>query len=478
MKKVKLLLLTAVLLLTLTGCRTRTTVPADPIPDENGETAEDQLGQTDRAEEAESDSAAEEDVRPDADAPTATDPDSDRKTYAEDADAEIVPGADKTLTQQGDGGKTPEHDANGGATGAKDATTGELTATETVPADQAENTGADESGQTAETAMLYYQTLLEDRLSGLFECQRFYIYWETAEDYHTVHKSSDEHQIILNAGAYDVSAKLQNDALIVDDGWIQRKDPGVIVKVVERSVLGSGVSSTRQAETVCGALKAREGWSGLDAVRNGRVILLSEELLSGQARRTGAAVLLAKAMYPSLFSDTDGERRSVHLLRKHTARLRPVRLFMWDERNGFDMTILVIDGQGGKLGKRLVESIKKSFPQVEVMAVGTNSAASESMMRAGADRVATGENPVIVASRTAQIIVGPMGIALADALMGEISPAMANAVAASAAYRVLIPMNLCDTYVAGVSQKSSAIMDDAMEHIRQLLTEMGDTACL
>ena len=134
------------------------------------------------------------------------------------------------------------------------------------------------------------------------------------------------------------------------------------------------------------------------------------------------------------------------------------------------MTILVIDGQGGKLGKRLVESIKKSFPQVEVMA--------ESMMRAGADRVATGENPVIVASRTARIIVGPMGIALADALMGEISPAMANAVAASAAYRVLIPMNLCDTYVAGVSQKSSAIMDDAMEHIRQLLTEMGDTACL
>ena len=93
------------------------------------------------------------------------------------------------------------------------------------------------------------------------------------------------------------------------------------------------------------------------------------------------------------------------------------------------MTILVIDGQGGKLGKRLVESIKKSFPQVEVMAVGTNSAASESMMRAGADRVATGENPVIVASRTAQIIVGPMGIALADALMGEISPAMANTIA-------------------------------------------------
>ncbi len=306
MKNTKLLLLTAVLLLNLTGCRTRTTVPADPIPDENGEAAEDQLGQAEQIKDAEGDPAEKEDARPDADAPTATDPDSDRKTYAEDANAEIVPGADQSLTQKGDGGKTPEHDANGGATGAKDAATGELTATETVPADQAGKTGADESGQTAETALLYYQTLLEDRLSGLFECQRFYIYWETAEDYHTVHKSSDEHQIISNAGAYDVSAKLQNDALIVDDGWIQRKDPGVIVKVVERSVLGSGVSSTRQAETVCGALKAREGWSGLDAVRNGRVILLSEELLSGQARRTGAAFLLAKAMYPSLFSDTDG----------------------------------------------------------------------------------------------------------------------------------------------------------------------------
>ena len=108
MKNSKLLLLTVVLLLTLTGCRTRTTVPADPIPDENGETAEDQLGQAEQIEDAEDDPAAEEDARPDADAPTATDPDSDRKTYAEDANAEIVPGADQSLTQKGDGGKTPE----------------------------------------------------------------------------------------------------------------------------------------------------------------------------------------------------------------------------------------------------------------------------------------------------------------------------------------------------------------------------------
>ena len=136
------------------------------------------------------------------------------------------------------------------------------------------------------------------------------------------------------------------------------------------------------------------------------------------------------------------------------------------------MTILVIDGQGGKLGKSLVESIKKSFPQVEIMAVGTNSTAAEAMRRAGADQVATGENTVVVACRHAQIIAGPIGIAIADALMGEISPAMANAVSSSGAYRVLIPMNLCGTYVAGANQKSSVIMEDAVEHIRQLLTRM------
>ena len=181
------------------------------------------------------------------------------------------------------------------------------TAKETIPADQAGQTGAYQSGQRAETAQLYYQTLLEDRLSDLFECQRFYVYWETPEDYRTVHKSSDEHQIILKAGAYDASAKLQSDALTVDDGWIQRKNPGVIVKVVESSVLGSGVQSTRQAEAVCGALKAREGWSRIDAVQNGRVILLSEELLSGGAGKTGAELLLAKAIYPALFGDTDGD---------------------------------------------------------------------------------------------------------------------------------------------------------------------------
>ncbi|MBQ7656533.1 MAG: DUF3842 family protein [Clostridia bacterium] len=133
------------------------------------------------------------------------------------------------------------------------------------------------------------------------------------------------------------------------------------------------------------------------------------------------------------------------------------------------MNILVIDGQGGRLGRKLAEGIRRICPDAVITAVGTNSMATQNMMNSNcADHLATGENAVVVACRSAQIIVGPVGIAMADALMGEISPAMANAVASSPAYRVLIPMNLCSTYVAGALKSSAAILEDAMEHIRQL----------
>lgn len=136
------------------------------------------------------------------------------------------------------------------------------------------------------------------------------------------------------------------------------------------------------------------------------------------------------------------------------------------------MKILVIDGQGGRLGRKLVESIRKACPEAEITAVGTNSMATENMMNSNcADHLATGENAVIVACRTVQIIVGPFGIATADAMLGEISPAMAHAVASSPAYRVLIPMNLCNTYVAGVMAGSAAILEDAVRRIRQLADE-------
>lgn len=133
------------------------------------------------------------------------------------------------------------------------------------------------------------------------------------------------------------------------------------------------------------------------------------------------------------------------------------------------MQILVIDGQSGRLGQRLVEKIRENFPEVDLLAVGTNSRATENMLKGGAGRVATGENAVLVACRNADVIVGPLGIAVADSLVGEVSPAMAYAVASSHAYRVLIPMNLCSTYVAGVSPSSAAIIADAMEYIKAII---------
>ncbi len=120
------------------------------------------------------------------------------------------------------------------------------------------------------------------------------------------------------------------------------------------------------------------------------------------------------------------------------------------------MKIVVIDGQGGRLGKELVTALKANFPDSEVNAVGTNSVATQTMLKAGADDGATGENPVLVAARTADYIVGPLGIVIADSLMGEVTPAMALAVAASPAKRILIPMNMCDNLVAGVDRQPVA----------------------
>lgn len=114
-------------------------------------------------------------------------------------------------------------------------------------------------------------------------------------------------------------------------------------------------------------------------------------------------------------------------------------------------TIAVIDGQGGKIGKQLVEAIRARLPEAEIAAIGTNSIATSTMMKAGATHGGTGENAVLVACRTADVIVGALGVVIADSMMGEISPAMAAAVGQSTAVRLLIPMNLCNNIVVGIN---------------------------
>lgn len=132
------------------------------------------------------------------------------------------------------------------------------------------------------------------------------------------------------------------------------------------------------------------------------------------------------------------------------------------------MVFLVIDGQGGRLGKLLIEGIRREFPAAEILAVGTNAMATSTMLKAGADEAATGENAVVVASRRADFITGPVGIVIADSLLGEVTPNMAVAVGQSSAVRVLIPMNKCDNLVAGVQmQPVSSLAEDAVLKIKE-----------
>ena len=134
------------------------------------------------------------------------------------------------------------------------------------------------------------------------------------------------------------------------------------------------------------------------------------------------------------------------------------------------MDILIIDGQGGNLGRQLTKRLREALPQADITAVGTNSTVTENMLKGGADRAATGENAVVVNARRAKVIAGPLGIVIADALLGEVTPAMARAVGSSDAVRVLIPMNRCETLVAGVGEKPMAeLIEDAVGKVVALL---------
>lgn len=132
--------------------------------------------------------------------------------------------------------------------------------------------------------------------------------------------------------------------------------------------------------------------------------------------------------------------------------------------------ILLIDGQGGKLGKQLADSILERFPEAVLVAVGTNSIATATMMKSGVKQAATGENAVVVGCRTADVIIGPIGIVIADAMLGEITPQMALAVGQSQATKILLPINRCSNLVAGVGSLSvNEMIADALNKMQDLL---------
>lgn len=143
--------------------------------------------------------------------------------------------------------------------------------------------GTANDAQTAETATQYYTALLSSRLGKLFECQRLSVYWETGSDHVTIGKTSKEHALLLSAGAYNAASRRAEDMLTVDDGWIERKNPDAIVKVVPDSVLGGGVFLTESAQSIRHALLTRKALSSTGAIRKERVYLLSESLLQTPA---------------------------------------------------------------------------------------------------------------------------------------------------------------------------------------------------
>ena len=137
------------------------------------------------------------------------------------------------------------------------------------------------------------------------------------------------------------------------------------------------------------------------------------------------------------------------------------------------MNILVIDGQGGQLGGQIIKTLKSHFAEMDITAVGTNATATSVMLKAGASRAATGENPVVVACRKADVIIGPIGIVIADAMLGEITPKMAVAVGQTQAARILIPMNKCENLVAGINDFT---MSEMIEDVLRKLDKMIQTA--
>ncbi len=133
------------------------------------------------------------------------------------------------------------------------------------------------------------------------------------------------------------------------------------------------------------------------------------------------------------------------------------------------MKILIIDGQGGRMGKSVIEGIRNAGIKAEITAVGTNSMSTSTMLKAGADHGATGENSVVVCSKDADVIIGPIGIVIADSLLGEVTEKMAVAVSKSSAKRLLIPINQCDNFVVGVEDLSiNTLIRSVVEQLKRM----------
>lgn len=134
------------------------------------------------------------------------------------------------------------------------------------------------------------------------------------------------------------------------------------------------------------------------------------------------------------------------------------------------MKIVIMDAQGGGMGRMLIEGLKQALPDQPLIAVGTNALATSAMIKAGADQAATGENAITVCAAQADLILAPIGMVLADAMLGEVTANMAVAVGRSPAHKILVPVSRCQTSIAGLgkmtlSQAVARAVEEAVSRI-------------
>lgn len=323
-KRILLPVLVLSLVLLLSGCRTRTNGSSGiSLPD----TAESQADEEKQGESfSEETEWTENGNSGEKSSKTKENPEASRKEYDENAPAEIVPGTDRLLHEAGEGtGASAANEEAGERASQVNDQAGD-TATRTVAAGEAEQMGVSENAEAADSALTYFTVLLQDKTGSLFECQRLNVYWETAQDHVTVHKTSLEHTLILNAGCYDVSGRLLPENLLVSDGWVVRKNPGVIVKIVDSGVLGS----VQASKAMVSSLRNREGWASIDAVQNRRILLLSEDLLQAPYLQTAAMVMIAGTANPDLFAGVEPDQMLQMLMEEATGTV-PAKVYYYKE---------------------------------------------------------------------------------------------------------------------------------------------------
>ncbi len=130
--------------------------------------------------------------------------------------------------------------------------------------------------------------------------------------------------------------------------------------------------------------------------------------------------------------------------------------------------LMVMDGQGGGIGRAIIKRLRDAFgEEIEILALGTNSVATSQMMKAGANRGATGENAIATTAPVVDIIVGPLAIIMANAMMGEVTAKMAEAISSSKALKVLIPLTQERIRIVGVSgEPLPHLIDQIVETIK------------